>query len=160
MNIKNAWDARGCLVHGLRETLLLAVFYLTAVGSSAQVGSDTADVTNAEAKKIEKSLVQAPTVIGGVINVYFHIIHDGTNGDVPITQIADQLTVLNNAFASTGWSFSLADTDRTTSTFWFTMSPGSASEAQAKAALRRGSADDLNLYTANPTPSGSLGSAT
>jgi hypothetical protein len=32
---------------------------------------------------------------------------------------------------------------------WFAMGHGSAAESQAKAALRQGSADDLNIYTAN-----------
>jgi hypothetical protein len=39
------------------------------------------------------------------------------------------------------------------------MSPGSTVEAQAKAALRQGTADDLNIYTANPG-GGLLGWAT
>jgi hypothetical protein len=152
MSIKGSRDVRGYFIRRLRETLFLAVLFLTAVGSVAQVGSDTRDVTPAEAKKIEKSLVQVSVVTGGVVNVYFHVINEGTgieNGDVPLSQITDQLTVLNSAFVSTGWSFSLADIDRTTNTMWFTMSPGSTTEAQAKAALRRGSADDLNIYTAN-----------
>lgn len=162
MNVKRTWDVRGCFVRGLRETLVLAVLFLTAVGSAAQVLSDTTDVTNGEAKKIEKSLVDIPVVTGGLINVYFHVINRGiglANGDVPDSQIAAQLDLLNIAFASTGWSFILVGTDRTTNAFWFTMSPGSTSEAQAKAALRLGSADDLNIYTFGPQD-GSLGFTT
>jgi hypothetical protein len=162
MNIRRTRKAQGRVIAGLREGVVLAVFFLAAAGSAAQIGSDTADVTAAEAKKIEKSLVQTPVVTGGVVNVYFHVIYDEigiANGDVPLAQITDQITVLNNAFAPSGWSFSLADVDRTNNALWFTMSPGSPAEAQAKAALRRGSADDLNIYTANPG-GGSLGSAT
>src|SRR5688572_27469983 len=42
-----------------------------------------------------------PAATGGVINVYFHVINRGTgiaNGDVPDSQINDQISVLNGAF--------------------------------------------------------------
>src|SRR5262245_40590139 len=91
-------------------------------------------------------------VTGGTINVYFHVINRGTgiaNGDVPTSQINSQMSVLNAAFAPWGWQFSLAAVDRTTNSSWYTMTPGSTAERQAKQALRRGTADDLNFYTAN-----------
>jgi hypothetical protein len=103
-----------------------------------------------------------PAVTGGVINVYFHVINKGSgiaNGDVSDGQIADQMAILNAAYAGTGWSFNRISTDRTTNATWYTMSPGSTAEAQAKAALRQGSADDLNIYSANPG-GGLLGWAT
>jgi len=103
-----------------------------------------------------------PTVTGGVINVYFHVINKGTgisNGDIPDSQIQSQMNVLNAAYASTGWSFNLVSVDRTTNATWYAMGHGSTAEAQAKAALRQGSADDLNVYTANPG-GGLLGWAT
>jgi hypothetical protein len=93
-----------------------------------------------------------PLVTGGNINVYYHVIRRGTgiaNGDVPDSQIAGQISVLNAAFASWGWSFTLAATTRTTNATWYTMTPDSSAEAQAKNALRRGTADDLNIYSAN-----------
>ena len=92
------------------------------------------------------------SVTGGVINVYFHVINKGTgiaNGDIPDTWIDDQINVLNAAYASTGWSFNLVSTDRTTNATWYTMGAGSTAEKAAKAALRKGTADDLNIYTAN-----------
>jgi hypothetical protein len=91
-------------------------------------------------------------VTGGTIDVYFHVINQGTgtnNGDIPDTWITDQMTVLNNAYAPWGWSFNLVAIDRTTNATWYTMGPGTQAEQDAKAALRRGTADDLNLYTAN-----------
>ncbi len=101
-------------------------------------------------------------VTGGTINVYVHVIRKGTgiaNGDVPDSQINSQIDVLNNAYAPTGWSFILVSTDRTTNGTWYIMSPGTTAETQAKNALRKGTADDLNLYTANPG-GGLLGWAT
>jgi Pregnancy-associated plasma protein-A len=109
-------------------------------------------------REVEKWLAQRaaegqePNVIGGAINVYFHVINRGTgiaNGDVPLSQIQSQIDVLNQAYAFTGWSFNLVSVDRTTNSSWYTMGYGSAAEAQAKSALRQGTADDLNIYSAN-----------
>jgi hypothetical protein len=89
---------------------------------------------------------------GGTIDVHFHVINKGTgiaNGDVPDSMINDQISVLNAAYGPWGWSFRLASVDRTTNATWYTMTPNSTAEAQAKAALRRGTADDLNIYSAN-----------
>lgn len=89
-------------------------------------------------------------VTGGVIQVYVHVIRSSSGaGDVSDTRIRDQLNVLDAAFASTGWSFNLAGTTRSNNGSWYTMTPGSTAEAQAKSALRVGSADDLNIYLAN-----------
>ncbi|MEW6732608.1 MAG: zinc metalloprotease [Acidobacteriota bacterium] len=103
-----------------------------------------------------------PMVTGGTINVYFHVINRGTgiaNGDVPLTMINSQISVLNNAYASTGWSFNLVSVDRTTNATWYVMEPGTTAERAAKTALRKGTADDLNIYTCNPG-GGLLGWAT
>jgi hypothetical protein len=100
--------------------------------------------------------------LGGTIDVYFHVINRGSgieNGDVPDSQIAAQIAVLNAAYAGSGFTFNLVSVDRTTNATWYFMSPGSAAEQQAKAALRQGTADDLNIYTANPG-GGLLGWAT
>jgi pregnancy-associated plasma protein-A len=88
----------------------------------------------------------------GTINVYFHVINKGSgiaNGDIPDSQISDQIRVLNAAYAPTGWQFQLVSTDRTTNATWYTMGSGSQAERDAKNALRQGTADDLNIYTAN-----------
>lgn len=91
-----------------------------------------------------------PAVSGGVVNVYFHVITNTSGqGNVTDAQIDSQMSVLNAAFAGTGWSFNRIATDRTPNNTWYTMGYGSTAEAQAKATLRQGSADDLNIYTAN-----------
>jgi hypothetical protein len=101
-----------------------------------------------------------PAVTGGTINVYAHNIH-ANNGTGELTQaeIDDQMVVLNDAYASTGWQFTLVATDWTADNSWAGMAPGSNAEADAKAALRQGSGDDLNIYFANPG-GGLLGWAT
>ena len=98
------------------------------------------------------------SVTGGVINVYFHVITSTSGaGNVSDAQIQAQMNVLDDAYASYGWSFNLVETTRTANNTWYSMS--STGEQQAKNALRRGSADDLNIYTANPG-GGLLGWAT
>ncbi len=101
-------------------------------------------------------------VNGGTINVYFHVIRQGSgvaNGDITDQMINDQMAVLNNAYSSWGWNFNLVSVDRTTNSDWFnncyTTSVGNA----MKTALHQGSADDLNIYTAKPS-GGILGWAT
>lgn len=98
---------------------------------------------------------------GGTIPVYWHVINNGTSlsqGNIPDSQITAQINVLNAAYASTGWQFTLVATDRTTNAAWYTCSGGTC-ESQMKSALRRGSADDLNIYS-NNMGGGLLGWAT
>lgn len=117
------------------------------------------------AKISEKARVQR--LAGGELNVYFHVISDGENGNVPDSMIADQIKVLNDTFMGTGWSFKLAETDRTSNKEWFNgcdernppnYEPG-PNEIAMKTALRKGTARDLNIYTCNPAD-GTLGYAT
>lgn len=99
---------------------------------------------------------------GGVIPVYFHVVRSGTatnQGNIPDSQIASQIQVLNSAFAGTGWSFNLVQTTRTTNSTWYNGCYSSSTETQMKNALRQGSADDLNIYSCNPS-GGILGYAT
>jgi hypothetical protein len=92
------------------------------------------------------------TATGGVINVYFHVIRTGTavsQGNITAQMITDQIAVLNTAYAPWGWSFNLVATDRTTNSTWFNSDSGTTAERNMKTALRRGTADDLNIYTIN-----------
>jgi hypothetical protein len=99
------------------------------------------------------------------VPVYFHVLTAGATGSVSDAMIADQIAVLNGAFAGltggapTGVSFTLAGVTRTDNARWFAMTPGSIEEEEAKTALRQGGADALNVYTANPG-GGLLGWAT
>ncbi|MEO5730957.1 MAG: zinc metalloprotease [Byssovorax sp.] len=104
----------------------------------------------------------ASAVTGGVINVYFHVVNQGSgtaNGDISAADITAQMNVLNAAYQSTGWSFNLVATDRTTNSTWFSRCDRASVEKSMKTALRQGTADDLNLYSCNPG-GGLLGWAT
>ena len=99
------------------------------------------------------------------VNVYFHVITNTSGaGNVSDSQIANQITVLNNAYsgvtggANTLYRFTLVSTDRTANNTWYTCTGGTC-ERQMKTALRRGGAADLNFYT-NNMGGGLLGWAT
>ena len=94
------------------------------------------------------------------IPVYFHVIRDSSGlGGVTTTQINEQITILNNAFASAGFSFYLAGTDYTNNSTWYTAGPSTTAESQMKNTLRKGTATALNFYTSKPG-NGLLGWAT
>lgn len=102
------------------------------------------------------------------ISVWVHVINRGSgisNGDIPQSWIDAQIAVLNDSYSgatggyNTNFRFTLAGVTRTTNSTWYTMSDGSSAEAAAKAALRRGDARTLNIYTCAPG-GGILGWAT
>lgn len=95
-----------------------------------------------------------------VVPVYVHRIHaaNGTGGAVSNTQVANQLAILNAAYATSGFSFSLTSIDDTNNDAWY-ISSGGTSETQMKTALRKGGSNALNLYT-NNMGGGLLGWAT
>jgi len=114
--------------------------------------------TRAANAQIEDELVRGilgrrpgpPVVFPVTINVHFHVITSSAGeGALTAGEINDQIDVLNDAFAGTA-TFVLASTDTTANNTWFAMEPGTTAERDAKSALRVGSADDLNVYSANP----------
>jgi hypothetical protein len=117
-----------------------------------RIAHDNARFKNARAS----AGLEAERGAGSVsVPVYFHVIYSGTQGNVTDAQIAEQIAVLNAAFAGqpsgadTPFRFALAGTTRTNNAAWYDMGYGSAEEKAAKAALRRGGPETLNIYSAN-----------
>lgn len=107
----------------------------------------------------------APNVPPGftvTIPTYVHVITNGAIGNVTDAQIAQQMTVLNLAFAgfyggaNSGISFDLEGVTRTDNAAWHTMNDF-ADEIAAKTALRQGGPNALNIYIG--TAAGNLGFA-
>jgi hypothetical protein len=125
------------------------------------------DLSDAQIEDMELRLLEdgvdmtrrSTVVTGGVVNVYWHVLHRNNSGNLSQNEIDDQMDVLNDAYAGTGWSFNLVSVDYTNRQGWFRMNAGSNAEANAKAALRQGTGDDLNIYSAKPG-GGLLGWAT
>jgi hypothetical protein len=90
------------------------------------------------------------TTIGATIPVHMHVITNSKGeGSLSDKMINDQIAVLNAAYAPGNWKFTLASKDVTANDEWYTMSPGTRAETQCKTTLRKGGADELNLYSAN-----------
>lgn len=100
---------------------------------------------------------------GGNIKIAWHVIYDGTTGNVPQATIDAQIAVLNSAYAgvpggaNTGYTFSLASVDRTNNHTWFTLDMGTKAEQQAKRALALDVTHRLNIYTCAPPSNGNWG---
>jgi hypothetical protein len=102
-------------------------------------------------KQLQQRLIGTQLVSGGVMDIWVHVIkNSGGEGAISDETIQNQITVLNQSLAPSGWSFQLAGVDITVNNSWFTMRPGTTAEAQAKATLHHGGKDTLNLYTNNP----------
>jgi hypothetical protein len=152
--------------------ILAPMFLAVAVGACAAEGDDDLGAVEQEAKggvHADKCGTREPTTLeldvataksvatpwasaGATIPVVVHVINNGTgiaNGDVPDSQIAAQIDVLNQDYASSGFQFALSHTTHTTNATWYTMTPGTTAETSAKTALREGGPETLNLYTAN-----------
>ncbi|KAK0487606.1 metalloprotease [Armillaria novae-zelandiae] len=86
-----------------------------------------------------------------IIDVQFHVIYSDqteAGGYVPDTQISDQITVLNAAYANSGLSFTLANTSYINNADWFSnVGPDESSQTEMKQQLRQGDAATLNVYT-------------
>lgn len=96
---------------------------------------------------------------GGTIPVYWHVITSASGAGAPTSQqITDQINVLNAAYASAGFTFTLMQTTTTANDSWYTCSGGTC-ETQMKNALRVGGAGTLNVYS-NNMGGGLLGWAT
>lgn len=109
---------------------------------------------------------------GGVIPVNFHVIYSGSNGNVPEAWLDAQIVVMNRTYAgkdyngnpvpgakNTGYTFFKNSVTRTSNSKWFTMTPGSRNERNAKNGLNVNTAGSLNFYTCQPGQ-GLLGWAT
>src|SRR5690606_38709149 len=96
---------------------------------------------------------QHPAPQGGetvTIPIAFHVVHNGTTGNIPDQWITDQVEVLNDAFADMGYRFVVAMLDRTENATWFSTCYGSG-ENPMKQALAIDPAHFLNIYTCLPS---------
>jgi len=116
------------------------------------------DLNPTEAAAIEADMksrvaakgLSANTLAATSIPVYVHVITSGSTGSLPAATISQQISVLNSAYASSGFSFSLVSTDYTNKAAWYNgITDGSTAERQMKTALHKGSKNALNIYTAS-----------
>ncbi|MBA3233262.1 MAG: zinc metalloprotease [Propionibacteriales bacterium] len=124
--------------------------------------ADTRDVTPKQQRAIEKRTkaildakgvtARAAATTGGSVSVYVHVMADKTgNGNVTDAQITQQIAVLNKTFggqeasgtaANTGFTFSLAGTDRFYNSTWH----ADRQSTTYRAKTRKGGANALNIW--------------
>ena len=92
------------------------------------------------------------------VDVWFHVVTDGSVGAVTNAQIGAQMTALNLAYGgvyggtNSGFSFRLVGVTRTDNAEWFYAGPSSKAERDMKKALRRGGWATLNVYSTTAGP--------
>ncbi|KAF5369763.1 hypothetical protein D9758_001331 [Tetrapyrgos nigripes] len=158
----------------LFSTALVALFATTVVGIPlANVSSEALprrcgtvisddDLIAAEAHFAANKIVpSALAPQAATLNVYFHVISKDSSlagGNVPESQLRDQITVMNDAYAGSGITWTLAGIDRTVNSDWFNRAgPDSSQQTAMKSALRKGGVKDLNVYTVGFTSGSGAG---
>ncbi|HET9950644.1 MAG TPA: M43 family zinc metalloprotease [Candidatus Eisenbacteria bacterium] len=124
-------------------------------------------ISTPDEAQIRQWISENRVAAGGVIPVYFHVIYNGSTGNLSDAELDAQIAVMNNNFAgkdysgnpvsgaaNTGYTFYRAGQDRTNATggrkSWWTMTPGSKAERSAKTALVKSPTTQLNFYTCKP----------
>ncbi len=80
---------------------------------------------------------------GATVPVYVHVMRDDAgDGDVTDQQISQQIAVLNNSFSDTGYSFTLAGTQRYNNNAWHR----DKQSATYRSLTRQGGANALNMW--------------
>jgi hypothetical protein len=117
--------------------------------SPAEAAAIEADMNSRVAAK-GLSVNRLNAVAATSIPVYVHVITSGSTGSLPAATISKQISVLNSAYSSSGFSFSLVSTDYTDKAAWYNgITDGTTAERQMKTALHKGSKNALNIYTAS-----------
>ena len=97
---------------------------------------------------IESGHVNGRKLTGGVIKTIVHVMCSGSNCAATQTMVDNQMKVLGEGFADTGFSFNLVKTNFVNNRSWLTVSRGST-EQQMKTSLAVNPATTFNVYIAN-----------
>lgn len=84
-----------------------------------------------------------------IVPVRFHIIHDGDLGKISDARVAEQINLLNSAYAPALVEFRLIDTDVHDSKSWFNLGYKSKAESEMKTQIGKETDKCLNIYAAN-----------
>ncbi|TCD67922.1 hypothetical protein EIP91_011786 [Steccherinum ochraceum] len=99
----------------------------------------------------KEAFAHVDAAANAVIPVYFHVISEDNTldgGNVPDSQIQDQISVLNAGYAGSGLFFALAGITRTTNPQWFNqVGLGTSLQTTMKQQLHVGGPNVLNVYT-------------
>jgi hypothetical protein len=115
----------------------------------------TPDPSASEVAVCRRALAQARTspsfaAHGGTIHVVAHVVSCGRSGEVEDAVLAEQISVLNHSYASSGFRFVLDRVERVEDCRGYAMTPGSAAEREFKTAHAVDPERRLNLWIVNP----------
>lgn len=142
------------------RTWIMATVFTTLTSTLLAAGQParcaTRLVSEDEAATIETELARGrKSTARVVVPVWVHVISKGSgieNGDVPDHIVRAQINVMNDTFAGerggavTGFVFDLVNITHTVNPDWFYMGIQTREEREAKAALRQGGPETLNIY--------------
>jgi hypothetical protein len=94
----------------------------------------------------KKAVGAAPASLSVEVPIWFHVITDGSLGNLTDRQLRSQVSVMNGAFSGTGFSYTLAGTTRTDNATWYASRSGGAEHAM-KQALKVSGDNVMNVYT-------------
>jgi len=146
-------------------TAVVASPSITPAVGSRRCGSTPSDAEVAAAEAhFKANKVEVPVSLAAAaaitVNVHFHVIQANSTlqgGNIPDSQIANQISVMNTAYAG-NINWVLASTDHTTNSNWFlNVGPSTSTQTAMKKALRTGGAADLNVYTVGFTSGAGAG---
>lgn len=90
----------------------------------------------------------------GLISIptHFHVIRttDGSEGHVSSGEINASLNVINAAYESSGFHFTMGENTTTDNSAWYTAGYNTGAEREMKSELHTGSMADLNVYLTSP----------
>jgi hypothetical protein len=158
----------GLIVPSAATTASAACFSPAAAGAAARakVGASAAkDPNSLTADQVTKlgNPKSGPALATGSVRIdtWYHVISDHVLSKAERSRwtqlIGAQTAVLNESYAgatsttaaATAFRFRQVGIDYTVNAAWYTMTPNTQAERDAKAALRKGGSSTLNIYTAN-----------
>jgi hypothetical protein len=104
-----------------------------------------------EAARVGTANLEVSRQAAASIPVYVHVVTTSAK------QGRYQIATMNDAYSGMGISFRLQTTDFTVNNAWAAADLGSSAERNMKAALKKGSYSELDLYFATDIPGGTLG---
>lgn len=121
--------------------------YRCAVEDPGVVEADAMDAAADAAARSWSSVLRGVADEKVTVRVHFHVITTSDGGGDVSALVPAQIAVLNQAYAASNFKFKLASVETVANDDWFFSEAGSPEEVAMKAALRRGGAAALNVYS-------------
>ena len=145
----SSWNVAGASTFGALARLVPTATTSRSAGSKTREPADRGGYAGSTEIAPGTNINEFP---GATIDIYYHVITNGTVGQVSNRTIAAETQAMNLTYGGfiggvdTGFRFRTAGIDRTDNAAWYTQATF-ADEVAMKSALQTGDATDLNVYT-------------